>query len=86
MGNNLVGVIIESMKKVKPELTVMKIWNKNKLSIILAVHNPNKWETEMDPYYAYVDGNIDGLTLTDNFEVVNKVLKNEYLIYDKTEK
>lgn len=86
MGNDLVGVIIDAFKKVKPELTVMKIWNKSKLSIILAVHDPNNWEKEMDPYYAYSNNCIDGFTFIDNMPIVDKVVRNNYLIYDKTSK
>lgn len=83
MGNDLVGVIIDSFKKVKPNLTVMKIWTKSKLSIVLAVNHPESWRDEMDPYYVYSAGNIDGLTLTDNMDIVDKVIRNEYLIYDR---
>ena len=81
MGNDLVGQIIEAFKKDSPELTVIKIWNKKKLNVVIAVHNPENWREEMDPYYAYVDGLIDGLTVMDNLPVLEKVMVDSNLIY-----
>ena len=47
MGNNLVGQVNDAMEKYRPDKTVIKIWNKGKLCVILAAKNPAEWEMEM---------------------------------------
>ena len=86
MGNNLVPEIIDKMKDYNDEATVAKIWNKGKLSIILACKNPSEWRTASDPFYAYNGDKIDGITVTDNMKVFNEVCKPENLIYSKVDK
>lgn len=83
MGNDMVGQIIEGFKSFRPDKTVVKIWNKNKLYVILGAKDPTKWEYEMDPYYIYTDGKFNGISYLDNEEVLSKVLKPQYLIYTK---
>lgn len=81
MGNDMVGQVIEAFKKVRPERTVMKIWNYQKAYIILGVKDPDQWEYEMDPYYMYIDGKISGISYLDNAELLIKALKANNLIY-----
>lgn len=81
MGNDLVGQAIEAMKKFRPNKTVMKIWNKKDLCVILAVKNPETWQEEMDPYYVYAKGKVDGISFIDNEAVLTKVMKPEYIAY-----
>lgn len=81
MGNDLVGQIFDKFKSFRPGKTIIKIWNKKDLSIILAVKNPKEWEMEMDPYYVYSKGKIDGISYIDNESLVSKVTKPEFLIY-----
>lgn len=81
MGNDTVGKVIDAMEKFRPNKTVMKIWNKKNLSVILAVKNPKEWQMEMDPYYIYSDGKVDGISFIDNESILSKVMKPEYLIY-----
>ena len=81
MGNNLVGQVNDAMEKYRPDKTVIKIWNKGKLCVILAAKNPAEWEMEMDPYYIYADGKVSGISYIDNGDVMKKVLKPENLIY-----
>lgn len=81
MGNDMVGQVIDKFKEFRPAKTVMKIWNKKDLYVILGVKDPSQWETEMDPYYVYSNGKIDGVSYLDNAEVLDKVMKPEYLIY-----
>ena len=81
MGNDLVGQAIDAMKKFRPNKTVIKIWNKGKLCVILAVKNPDSWEEEMDPYYVYGDGKVDGISYLDNADILDKIVKKEYLVY-----
>lgn len=83
MGNNLVGEIVEKMKVYNPDRKVVKIWNKDKLSIILACYDPDNWMGEMDPYYAYNGERIDGLSVTINMPILEKVCTDKYLIYDR---
>lgn len=85
MGNDLVGQSVEAMKKFRPNKTVMKIWNKKDLCIILAVTDPANWEMEMDPYYVYANGKVDGVSYIDNVNVLSKVMKPEYLVYTNKE-
>lgn len=86
MGNDMVGQIIEEFKKLRPNRTIMKIWNKQKLYVILAVKDPSKWEYEMDPYYTYIEGQFAGISYLDNSDTLGKVLKDQYLIYLRKEK
>lgn len=81
MGNDLVGKVVDKMKEFRPKKTTMKIWNKKDLCLVLAVNDPKNWETEMDPYYAYVNGDIAGVSFIDNEEILSKVMKPENLIY-----
>lgn len=83
MGNNLVGEIIDKMKSYDSSLTVVKIWNKAKLSIILACNDPSNWRMEQDPYFAYNGKKIDGLTFTDNIKAIKEVCTDSNLIYNK---
>ena len=81
MGNDLVGKVIDKMKEFRPNKTVMKIWNQNKLCVILAVKNPAEWQMEMDPYYVYIDGKVDGVSFIDNEGVLSRVMKPRNMIY-----
>jgi hypothetical protein len=81
MGNDLVGQIFDKFKSFRSDKTIIKIWNKKDLSIILAVKNPKEWEMEMDPYYVYSKGKIDGISYIDNESLVSKITKPEFLIY-----
>lgn len=81
MGNDLVGQAVEAMKKFRPNKTVMKIWNQKDLCVILAAKNPSEYEMEMDPYYIYAKGKVDGVSFIDNEAVLSKVMKPENLIY-----
>lgn len=81
MGNDLVGQAIEAMSKFRPDKTVMKIWENNKICIILAVLDPKQYETEMDPYYIYTDGKVDGISYLDNADILIRLLKPENMVY-----
>lgn len=81
MGNDLVGQIFDAFQKFRPGKTIIKIWNKGDLSIILAVKDPKEWEMEMDPYYVYSKGKIDGISYIDNADLVSRVAKPNFLIY-----
>lgn len=84
MGNDKVGQIIEEFKKYDSSRTVVAIWNKKDLYVIIAKHNPDKNAVEMDPFYVYADGKgIDGITYVDNQELLTQVMKPEYLIYER---
>lgn len=83
MGNDLVGQAIEAMKKYRPEKTVIKIWIKNKVAILLAAKEPSQYEYEMDPYYIFVDGHVDGISYLDNGTKLKRIMKPEYLAYQK---
>lgn len=83
MGNNLVGEIIEKMKKYNPNRKVVKIWNKGKLSIFLACNDPDNWMGEMDPYYAYNGESIDGLSVVTSMPAIKSLCVDKYLIYDR---
>lgn len=85
MGNNLVGIIIDKMRKYDPNKTIVKIWNMGNLSIIYACNNPENWMGEMDPYFAFNGEMIDGIGYADNVSVFHKVCTDKNLIYDITE-
>ena len=84
MGNNMVGVIHDAFEKKYPELTIMKIWNKNKLYLVLAVEDVNNWKKEFDPYYYYNNGEIRGVSVIDNMDTLDTVMTDSNLIYIKT--
>ena len=81
MGNDLVGQAFDAMEKFRPDKTIIKIWNLNNLCIILAVKDPEQYETEMDPYYAFANGKVEGISFIDNEAVLSKVMKPQNLIY-----
>ena len=94
MGNDLVGKVFDVFKEYRPSKTIMKIWNKDKVCIfydavivvciILAVKDPAEWQMEMDPYYIFVDGKVDGISYLDNAAKIKRITKPEYLIYHDT--
>lgn len=81
MGNDMVGQIVDKFKEFRPDKVVAKIWNLNKAYVILGVHDINKWQYEMDPYYTYIDGEMAGISYIDNESLMKKILKPENLIY-----
>lgn len=84
LGNDLVGKVFDVFKEYRPSKTIMKIWNKDKVCIILAVKDPAEWQMEMDPYYIFVDGKVDGISYLDNAAKIKRITKPEYLIYHDT--
>ena len=83
MGNDMVGQVIDKFKEFRPNKTVMKIWNLGKVYIILGVKDPEQWEYEMDPYYMYCDGVIDGITYLDDADELDVIMEDDNLIYSK---
>ena len=81
MGNDLVGKVVDAMKQFRPDKTVMKIWNKKDLCVILAVKDKSKWVEEMDPYYVYANGKVDGISYLDAEPVLSRVMRPEFLIF-----
>ena len=81
MGNDLVGQIFDKFKSFRPDKTIMKIWSKKDMAIILAVKKPSEWQMEMDPYYIYSKGKLDGISYLDNANVITRITKPENLIY-----
>ena len=81
MGNDMVGQAIEAMKQFRPNKTVMKIWEKGKICLILAAKDPDNWQMEMDPYYIFADGKVDGVSFIDNATKLKRIARPEKLIY-----
>lgn len=81
MGNDLVGQVFDAFKDYRPNKTIMKIWNKGKICLILAVKDPDEWQMEMDPYYLFADGKVSGVSYIDNATKLKRISKPEYLIY-----
>ena len=81
LGNDLVGKVFDAFKEYRPSKTIMKIWNKDKVCIILAVKDPAEWQMEMDPYYIYADGKVAGISFLDNATKLKRITKPENLIY-----
>lgn len=77
----MVDEIIKAFKEHNSKMTVMKIWSKGNLHIVLAVFNPDEWNWEMDPYYIYDNGRIDGIFLAQATELFDTVINDKCLIY-----
>lgn len=83
MGNDMVGKIVDAFEKFNPELYVIAIWNMRDVYLVVAKHTPNKNDIEMDPFYIYSGGKIDGITYTDNKKIFDKLMKPDNLIYER---
>lgn len=79
----MVGQIVDAFKEQKPKLTVIKIWNRKELYIVLAAYSETEWKTEMDPYYTYVNGQIEGFSVMNNLPIADRVMTDNHLIYQR---
>lgn len=80
----MVDEIINAFKEHNPKLNVIKIWIKGNLNIVLAVYDKARWRVEMDPYYIYDGGRIDGIFLAQEQDLIDKILIDENLAYIDT--
>ena len=83
---DIVNEIKDAFKKYNPDLYVIAIFNFVGGSyFVIAKHTPDKDTAEDDPFYAYANGKIEGITVTDSPERMasfQKTISPENLIYE----